>query len=88
MANKVAVMYMGKIVESGDARTIFSPPAPSLHAGADAVRAQDGAQRQATAGAHSPAACPTRSPFQRLRLFPALSARKRRQPAKALTMCR
>ena len=52
MADRVAVMYMGKIVESGPATGDLPQPASPVHRRADAVGAEDGAQRQAAPGAH------------------------------------
>ena len=50
MADRVAVMYMGKIVESGPAGDL-PQPAPPVHRRADAVGAEDGPQRQTAPGA-------------------------------------
>ena len=51
MADDVAVMYLGKIVETGPVDTIFHAPEASLHAGAAALDPL-GAGRAAIAARH------------------------------------
>ncbi len=60
MADHVAVMYLGQVVEYGAVRTSFSRPAPPLHAGAAALDPGAWAQGQRAARARSGHACPTR----------------------------
>ena len=57
IADRVAVMYAGEIVEAGAARRLFREPLPSVHA--RAARLHPGAGRKAPGArsARSPASC-------------------------------
>ena len=51
IADRIVVMYLGKVVESADVDELFQPPVASVHAGADvgdpAARPGEGARAQA-----------------------------------------
>ena len=44
IADEVAVMYLGDVVEQGSVFDVFARPKPPLYAGADELHSQDGAQ--------------------------------------------
>ena len=74
-ADRVNVMYAGKIIESGTARDIYRSPASSLHAGAAALGA-----------AHGPAAPRPARPGAGTAARPLASRRRLRVPS-ALRLC-
>ena len=63
-ADRIAVMYLGRIVEEGPAREVVSDPAAPLHEGADVGRAQarparqDASRRSCRARRPTPSTCP------------------------------
>ena len=68
LADRVVVMYLGRIVEQGTTDEVFSPALPSLHRGAalgGADRRHAGAQEAYRAGGRDPLGA---QPAQRLRL--------------------
>ena len=86
-ANRVNVMYAGRIVESGQRRGDLSRPAPSLHDGAAALGA---AARPAAPGAPRPGRRPAARPDaarRRLRLPAALPLRRRRAAPRRVRRC-
>ena len=72
MADRVAVMYAGQIVELAPARELLQPPAASLHAGADGQRAET-LRRRGAAHGDSRQRAAHRQFSARLPLRPALS---------------
>ncbi|MEY9727235.1 ABC-type oligopeptide transport system ATPase subunit [Bradyrhizobium yuanmingense] len=71
MSDRVAVMYLGRIVENGDWREIFERPAHPLHAGPD--RRHPRSLAPCPAGDHRRRPAEPAQPAERLRLQPALS---------------
>ena len=76
MCDRVAIMYLGRIVETGPARAIFETAAPSLYAGAARRRTAAGAWIGSSAAASSRASRRARASC--LRAAP--SARAARMP--------
>ena len=52
-ADRVNVMYAGKIIEEGSAEDVYHRPAPSLHAGPAQLRAARGPAAQAPSSTRS-----------------------------------
>ena len=63
ISDRVAVMYLGKIVEMAEPQRALRGPAPPLHQGAALGRAdpRPGRSRSGASGSSSPATCPARS---------------------------
>ena len=55
VADEIAVMYAGKVVERGPRDTIFAEPAASLHLGAAAARSRASTSRARPSSSRSPA---------------------------------
>ncbi len=62
LAHRVAVMYLGRIVEAGPTEEVFGDAAPPLHRGAHRGRAEPRSRSAATRRRRSPASCRARSP--------------------------
>ena len=60
VADRVAVMYLGRIIESGPTEAVFDRPEPPLHRGADVGGARSWTRRTAASGSCSRARCPRR----------------------------
>ena len=73
-ADRVAVMYGGRIVETAPARELYKTPAPSLHARPDGLGAAPRRRDRAAAGADRGPAARSRQPAAGLRLRAALPA--------------
>ncbi len=66
MADRIGVMYLGKLVELGPARDIYAPARPPLHQGADRHHPRRRPDRPVERGsATSAASCPPRSTRRR-----------------------
>ena len=77
MADDIAVMYAGRIVEFGPKETIFESPAAPLHVGAARARSRSSTPPRRAAGAgHRPPAVADQ-PARRLLVPPALPVRAR-----------
>ena len=86
MADRVAVMYLGSIVETSDVASLFARPAPPLHAGPDARGAAHRLARAGSGCRRSAATCRSRSTSS----APAASSRAvpSAMPACATAPCR
>ena len=79
-ADRVAVMYGGRIVETAPARALVQEPAPSLHARPDGLGPAARRRCRPPAGADRRPAARSRAPARRLRLLAALPRRRRHLP--------
>ena len=73
IADRIAVMYLGHVVELGDSESIYEQPEASVHRGA-ALGGAAGDDRRAASGSCSPATCRHRS--------------RRRRPASSIRAAR
>ena len=71
-ADRVVVMYGGRIVETAPARELYKHAAPSLHARPDGLGAAPRRRHRPAAGADRRPAARSRQPAAGLRLRPAL----------------
>ena len=81
MSDRVAVMYLGRIVETGDWREIFERPRASLYARPDRGHSRSAAPR--TAGDDKGRASQPAQSAGRMRVQSALSVRRGRVSARA-----
>ena len=79
-ADRVAVMYGGRIVETAPARELYATSAPSLHAGLDGLGSAPRRRRRTAAGADRRAATRPRAAAARLRVLAALPLGQRHLP--------
>ena len=81
VCERVGVLYAGRLVEQGPARELFTDPAPSLHAGAPALRAAARDEQGRRPARPDPRVAPAaRCRRRRLRLRRPLPARPRCVP--------
>ena len=76
-ADRVSVMYAGRIVETGPTKEIFGAHAASLHAGTARLDPEAESRQPRGAGQHPRPAAGPNEPARRLSLRAALSARNR-----------
>ena len=77
MADEIAVMYAGRIVEQADADTIFNAPEHPVHLGAAELDPAHGRPARRRAGADPGPPAVADQPARRLRVPPALPVRAR-----------